>query len=239
MTEDDITADRVELLSDGTFTIDGGMLVYGVPKFYGKPYKARLKPLYIESGDERILVDTGAGEPPEKWAKMYGIDKEMNLPQSLKKMDLSPEDITMVLNTHLHFDHTGYNRLFTNAKHIASEDEIRYSAYPDRFQAGGYLKENLEGIRWKGIIGETEVAPGVTMIPTPGHTPGHMSVLVELEKEVVVYTGDVSPLPVNHEKKLIVGILYSPVDALDSLELLDTISNWWPEKPKRFIYSHD
>ncbi len=232
-------ASRVEVLEDGTFKIDGGMLVYGVPKYYGKPYKARLKPLYIETGDHRIIVDTGVGELPEKWSRIYGVEKETDLIRSLKTMDLSPEDITMVVNTHLHFDHTGYNRLFSNAIQIAHEDEIRYSAYPDRFQAGGYLQENIRGIKWKGVNGETEVAPGVTIIPTPGHTPGHISVLVELENEVVVYTGDVSPLSVNHEKKLIVGILYDPVAALSSLEFLDIVSSWWPEKTKRFVYSHE
>lgn len=239
MDQNDGIASKVEVLSDGTFNIDGGMLVYGVPKYFGKLYKARLKPLYIESDDQRILVDTGVGELPEKWKKIYGVEKETNLISSLESMDLSPDDITMVVNTHLHFDHTGYNRIFSNAVQVAHEDEIRYSAYPDRFQKGGYLQDNIKNIKWKGVSGETEIVPGVTLIPTPGHTPGHMSVLVELEDEVVVYTGDVSPLSVNHEKRLIVGVLYDPVKALRSLELMDTIAGWWPDKKKKFIYSHE
>jgi glyoxylase-like metal-dependent hydrolase (beta-lactamase superfamily II) len=201
--------------------------------------KARLKPLYVESGDERILVDTGVGDLPEKFVKIYGVEKERSLLDSLKKHDLSPDDITMVINTHLHFDHTGYNREFTNARIIAQETEIRYSAYPDRFQKGSYIQEKLQGLKFRGVVGEEEVAPGVTVIPTPGHTPGHQSVSIELEDEVIIYTGDVSPLSINHEKKLIVGILYDPVDSLSSLEYLDEISTWWSHKPKRFIYSHE
>ncbi|MBN1539275.1 MAG: hypothetical protein JW939_03955, partial [Candidatus Thermoplasmatota archaeon] len=54
-------ADSLEVLSDGTFQIDGGMLVYGVPRYYGKLFRAKLKPMYVEAGDERILVDTGIG----------------------------------------------------------------------------------------------------------------------------------------------------------------------------------
>ncbi len=239
MEDNEGIAKMARLLQDGTFQIDGGMLVYGVPKFYGKLIKAKLQPLYIESGDERILVDTGIGDLPEKFEKIHGVEKKLSLLDSLKEMDLSPEDITMVINTHLHFDHTGYNREFTNAVTLAQEAEIRYSAYPDRFQAGAYLQKNLEGSKFRGLVGEKEVAPGVTVLPTPGHSPGHQSIAVELEDEVIIYTGDVSPLSINHEKKWIVGILYDPVDALCSLEFLDELSTWWPEKPKRFIYSHE
>ncbi len=232
-------AEKIAVLTDGTFQIDGGMLVYGVPRFYGKIHKALLKPLYIESGDERIIVDTGVGELPEKLSNIYGVEKEKDLPASLKEIDLSPEDITMVINTHLHFDHTGYNKIFTNARFISQEDEIRYSVCPDRFQKGGYYQPNISGLDFTPVMGETEVAPGVTVIPTPGHTPGHQSVVVELQDEVVIYTGDVSPLSINHQKKYIVGILYDPVKALRSLEMLDRLGGWWPDKQKRFIYSHE
>ena len=239
MSDDVPTASKVKLLSDGTFQIDGGMLVYGVQKFYGRVFRAELKPLYIEAGDERIIVDTGIGELPEKMTKMYGIEKEVDLPSSLKDIGLAPEDISMVINTHLHFDHTGYNKIFTNAKFISQEDEIRYSASPDRFQKGGYFQPNIKDLKFTPVRGEIEVAPGVTVIPTPGHTPGHQSVIVELEDEVVIYTGDVSPLSINHQKKYIVGILYDPVKALHSLEMLDRLGGWWPDKKKRFIYSHE
>lgn len=239
MLSDGEIAGKVKVLSDGTFTLDGGMFVYGVPKFYGMPIKAKLKPLYIETGDERIIVDTGVGDLPEKWTKMYGVEKETSLLDELKTMGISPEDVTMVINTHLHFDHTGYNKAFTNAVTVADEEEIRYANYPDRFQAGAYLRSNLEGLKFKGVSGEKIVAPGVTVIPTPGHTPGHMSVIVELEDEVMIYTGDVSPLRINHEKTLIPGVIYDPVAALDSIEILHDLSSWWPEKRKTFIYSHE
>ncbi len=215
------------------------MLVYGVMKYYGRKIKAELKPLYIETGDERIIVDTGIGELPEKLSGIYEVEKDRDLPSSLKDIGVFPEDITMVINTHLHFDHTGYNNLFRSARFIAQEEEVRYAASPDRFQKGGYFQPNLSKTRFSPVVGETEVAPGVTVIPTPGHTPGHQSVLVEMEDELVIYTGDVSPLKINHDKKYIVGVLYDPVAALRSLELLDRLSTWWPDKRKRFVYSHD
>jgi len=239
MPDEQENATKVRLLTDGTFEIDGGMLVYGVPRYYGKKVTAHLNPLYIEAGDERILVDTGIGDPPERLRDIYGIRKERDLVDCLGEMDLSPEDITMVINTHLHFDHTGHNPLFTSARFVSQEEEVRYSASPDRFQKGGYLESNITGINYDTVRGETEVAPGVSVVPTPGHTPGHQSVVVSLDDEFVVYTGDVSPLRVNHEKMYIVGILHDPVKALRSLEYLDTMAEWWPGKRKRFIYSHE
>ena len=238
MEQVDDMASRVEILTDGTFSIDGGMLVYGVPKYYGMRMESHLKPLYIEAGDERILVDTGIGNPPEKYAKMYHVKKETDLLTSLRDMDISPEDITMVIQTHLHFDHTGYSGEFQSASFICQEEEIRYAHMPDRFQMGAYLKDNFDGLRFKPVKGEREVAQGVTVIPTPGHTPGHQSVLVETPEEVLVYTGDVTPLPINMEKRLIVGVLHDPVKALESIDLLRDIQGWWPDKKKRFVYCH-
>lgn len=231
-------AKDTKILSDGTFTIDGGMLVYGVPTFYGRSVESHLKPLYIESGDERILVDCGIGDPPDKFRDAYGVKKETDLLDQLSKMGLSPDDITMVIQTHLHFDHTGYSRYFSSASFICQEEEIRYAHMPDRFQKGAYIGENFRELRFRPVVGEREVAPGVTVIPTPGHTPGHQSVTVEKDDEVLVYTGDVTPLPVNYEKRFIVGVLHDPVKALRSIDLLRDISGWWPDKKKRFVFSH-
>jgi glyoxylase-like metal-dependent hydrolase (beta-lactamase superfamily II) len=229
----------VKLLSDGTFTIDGGMLVYGVSKYYGVKFQAKLQPLYIESGEERIIVDTGIGELPEDLERIYGVKKGTPLPTCLRSMDISPDDITMVINTHLHLDHAGYNNIFQNARFVSQEAEVTYSRSPDRFQKGAYHQPSFSGTDFDTVIGEKEVAPGVTVIPTPGHTPGHQSVMIDLEDEVVIYTGDVSPLAVNHEKKYIVGILHNPVQALDSLHKLDELGIERRKKRKRFIYSHE
>jgi N-acyl homoserine lactone hydrolase len=155
----------------------------------------------------------------------------------LGERDIHPSDVTMVINTHLHFDHAGYNREFDSARFVSQGREIEYALAPDRFQKGGYLKENFESCRFESIEGETEVAPGITVLPTPGHTPGHQSVLIEQKDRTTIYTGDVSPLPVNLEKMLIVGVLHDPVAALQSLNILKDISHG--DRQKRFIFSHD
>jgi glyoxylase-like metal-dependent hydrolase (beta-lactamase superfamily II) len=115
---------EVKLLSDGSFNIDTGLLVYGKTKYYGKVYKAALKPLLIVADSEYILVDTGFGVPPERIRKHYTLEKTTDLASSLKENDFSVEDISMVISTHLHLDHTGNNALFKNARFIAQEREI-------------------------------------------------------------------------------------------------------------------
>lgn len=226
-----MTAKRIELLSDGFFQIDLGFLVYGKAQYYGKKYMAALKPLLVESRDLRILVDTGIGELPPRIAKYHKTDRRMTLEKSLKKLSLYPEDITTVVNTHLHLDHCGNNTLFKGAKFIVQKMERAYAKNPHRFQKGAYVKEFFENSRFSTIDGRHQLTDDVAIIPTPGHTPGHQSVVVEGKKKYV-YCGDIAPLRENYERRNIVGVLFNPVDALSSLDKLRK-SGGYP------IFSHD
>ena len=113
------------LLSDGYFTLDKSLLVY--TKYQGQIYEAALKPLLIIAGKEKILVETGIGELPETHKQFHTIKRkpEQALKAQLQKHGTKPEDITMVVNTHLHFDHCGNNALFPNAKFYASLGVLR------------------------------------------------------------------------------------------------------------------
>ncbi len=224
--------ESAKLLSDGTFELDLGFLVYGKAQYYGQKYRAALKPLLIKAGSEVILVDTGIGAPPEKMAKHLKIEKQKTLIDALSDEHVKPEEVTTVINTHLHFDHTGYNNHFLKAKHVSQLDEIRYSFHPDRFQRGAYLSSNFDKVRFEGISGDVELFEGLRILRTPGHTIGHQSVEFDLGGAKYVYTGDVAPLKENYEDRNIVGILYNPVEALNSLEKVRRL-------PARPIFSHD
>ncbi len=226
-----MTVRSVKLLSDGYFNIDMGLLVYGKTKYYGQVYKAALKPLFVICDDEYLLVDTGIGTLPERVRKFYTMDKSKDLVISLKENDLSVDDISMVISTHLHLDHIGNNALFKNAKFYAQRKEIEYAKKPHRFQKQAYLKEYAEAVPYKPISGKKEVVEGVWAIPTPGHTPGHQSVLIE-GKARYVYCGDVCPLKENYEMRNIVGVLHNPVEALESVDKLREMGG-------RPIFSHD
>jgi N-acyl homoserine lactone hydrolase len=229
-----LTVLDVRLLSDGYFTLDKSFLVFG--KYQGTKYKAALKPLLIRTEKETILVDTGVGTLPPKYEKFHDVirTKEEELTHSLHTAGLRPADVTMVVNTHLHFDHCGNNKLFANSKFLVQTDEIRYAYFPDRFMRVSYLRDffDIEG-DYLPVKGKYEIEDGVEVLPTPGHTIGHQSVVVKWKGRSFVYAGDAAPLPENIEKRNITGMIYSSPQGLASIDLLKRIENPF------YIYSHD
>lgn len=231
-----MTVKALKLLSDGYFELDMGMLVYGKTPYYGKKYMAALKPLLIQTDTDNILLDTGLGELPEEFRKYYTIDRTQTLERSLANEGLKPEDISLVINTHLHADHCGNNRLFKNARFVVQETELKYAQNPDRFLKGGYFKELFEDLDFTTISGDQEIVPGISTILTAGHTPGHQSILVDATNSPLgrnyIYCGDEAPLEENLQKRNITGILYSQVKSLAALDRLR-------EYNVEYIYSHD
>ncbi len=224
----------VRLLTDGYFTLDKSFLVFG--KYQGMKYKAALKPLLIRTEKEVIIVDTGIGTLPDKYRGFHEVirGKEEQLHYSLEKAGLRPNDVTLVVNTHLHFDHCGNNRIFSRAKFLVQTDEVRYAYFPDRFMKVSYLREffDHEG-DYLPLKGNYTLEEGVDLMPTPGHTVGHQSVIVKWKGRNVVYAGDAAPLPENIERRNIPGMIFNTEQGLESIDSLRRI-----EKPF-YIYSHD
>lgn len=224
----------MRLLSDGYFTLDKSFLVFG--KYQGIKYKAALKPLLVRTEKETILVDTGVGNLPANYQRFHDVirTKQEELSQSLKTVGLKPSDVTMVVNTHLHFDHCGNNHLFENSKFLIQTDEIRYAYFPDRFMRISYLRDffDVEG-DYLPVRGGYEIEDGVSIIPTPGHTIGHQSLVVRWKGKNVVYTGDAAPLPENIDKRNITGMIFDSALGVQSIDTLRRIEN------PIYIYSHD
>ncbi len=225
---------EVKLLSDGFFTLDKSFLVFG--KYQGVKYKAALKPLLVRTEKENIIVDTGVGNLPPKYQKYHDVirKKQEELRYSLKKAGLRPRDITLVVNTHLHFDHCGNNRLFENSKFLVQTEEIRYAYFPDRFMRVSYLRDffDVEG-DYLPVRGKYSIEDGVDVVPTPGHTIGHQSLVVKWKNRNLVYTGDAAPLAENIERRNITGMIYDAPQGAQSIDLLRRIEN------PVYIYSHD
>jgi glyoxylase-like metal-dependent hydrolase (beta-lactamase superfamily II) len=210
---------KIRLLSDGFFILDMGFLVYGKAPYYGRPYRAALKPLLVKTDDETVLIDSGMGDLPEPYSKFYTIERETSLLHGLKAEGVTPEDVTAVINTHLHMDHVGNNNLFPNAKTYVQKEELDYAHNPHRFQRAAYVQEFLEGLDFVTVEGDYAFSDAIDILSTPGHTPGHQSVVVHGDTDYI-YCGDIAPLRENLEKRNIVGVLYNPVDALASLDRL-------------------
>lgn len=225
---------KLHLLCDGFFTLDKSFLVY--MKYMGQQYEAAIKPLLITTRSENILIDTGIGELPEKYKKFYTIKRkpEQNLKTQLAQHGLQPEDIGIVVNTHLHFDHCGNNLLLPNAKFFVQSDEFEYARQPERFQETAYIKELFDlNADYQLVNGELNITDDVSVLPTPGHSIGHQSVVVKTGESNYVYCGDAAPIRESMEKRNIPGVLYSAHQALNSIDRLRTISN------AVYIYSHD
>ena len=229
-----MTVTNVRLLTDGYFTLDKSFLVFG--KYQGTKFKAALKPLLIETDHEKILVDTGIGTLPAKYLQYHDVVRgaDQQLTHSLGRVGIDPNDISLVVNTHLHFDHCGNNRLFRRAKFVSQIDEIRYAFFPDRFMKVSYLREffDFEG-DFLPVRGRHTIDDGVEIVPTPGHSIGHQSVIVKWKGWNLVYTGDAAPLPENIEKGNITGMIYDSVKAAESIETLRRIER------AVYVHSHD
>jgi len=134
----------------------------------------------IERRRGRVLVDTGlidsTPELDEQWSPRF--DPE-----------LIPRDVVFVINTHLHFDHRGGNRLFAGVPIYVQRLE-REAARAEDYTIPEWV--DFDGARYVEVEGEEELLPGVRVVPTPGHTPGHQSVLVETDAGLIVVGGDVA-----------------------------------------------
>jgi N-acyl homoserine lactone hydrolase len=134
----------------------------------------------IEHPQGRVLVDTGlidsTPELDEEWSPRFDPDA-------------IPRAVTCVINTHLHFDHCGGNRLFAGTPIYVQRRE-REDARTEDYTIPEWAE--FEGAMYVELEGEQELLPGIRVVPTPGHTPGHQSVLVETEDGLVIVAGDVA-----------------------------------------------
>jgi len=188
---------ELRLLSDGSFTLDKSLIVY--MKYMGELYEAALKPLLIITDKEKVLVDTGIGDLPESHRKFFPVKRKTDetLKAQLMKHGLKPDDVDIVINTHLHFDHCGNNRLFKKARFLVQKDELQYAFEPERFQQAAYVREffDVEGLNYETVRGNSRVCEGVTVMRTPGHSIGHQSVVVEGDDgKNYVDCGDAAPI---------------------------------------------
>ncbi|HEY7207910.1 MAG TPA: MBL fold metallo-hydrolase [Gaiellaceae bacterium] len=132
------------------------------------------------------VVDTGIGPEPREFLPGAGA----SLPDRLAEAGCSPESVELVLLTHLHVDHVGWNGLFPEARIVANARDF---AYFERERGDGpYFQRHVAPFSLELVDDEVEVAPGLTLVPAYGHTPGHMTVRVESSGERAELLGDVA-----------------------------------------------
>ena len=128
----------------------------------------------IKTKAATILVDTGVGSDHPYITKVFEPEL-VEIEQALARCETTIGEVDCVVNSHLHFDHCGNNRRFRGITHYAQSAEIE-AAVSDNYT----IKEWISDLDVVAVTGDLEIADGVTLLETPGHTPGHQSILVEV-----------------------------------------------------------
>ncbi|UOY94337.1 MBL fold metallo-hydrolase [Ectobacillus sp. JY-23] len=205
---------QVTWLVGGNTYLDGGAMFGVVPKaLWSRKYEhnemnrihLRTDPLLLQ-GEQNILIDTGIGnnKMDEKMKRNQGVTEESQVERSLKELGLTPEDIDIVVMTHLHFDHASgltkwYDEKlvpsFPNAKIYVSEIEWNEMRRPNMRSRHTYWKENWEPVQHQVVTFEKEVSvnEAIRVIHTGGHSDGHAIVLVMQHDDIMLHMGDLLP----------------------------------------------
>lgn len=174
----------------GAKIFDKGMMTY--QHDYGKPFVIPIFSWYVEGSDKKILIDTGEFKPRTSSEIEKALGKVYTFEEGLAKYGLRPEDIDVVIHTHLHNDHCENDSKCTNAVFYVHEKELEqiHNPHPLDFRYNEDFISEIEGNGQIVVIKEdTEVLPGIKMIHTPAHTLGGMSVLIESEIGSILITG--------------------------------------------------
>ena len=165
---------------------------------------------YIDTGEHKIMVDTGL--PGQEHSSKYHHDCDkrgcLEAPDALRAMGVDPDEIDICIFTHLHWDHCSNMKAFHNARYICSEDELQWAYNPLPLYYRSYespalgIEPAFNGCSFEVTQGEALIVPGVRVFPTPGHTPGHISVEVETRIGTFVITGDALLRAANIEPNL-------------------------------------
>ena len=223
-------------VSDGSYHLDGGGMFGVVPKtLWERKVKAdanNLVPLGLNSvvvrtQSETVLIETGVGNKlSEKMVKIYG--QPAQLLEKLNAVGIAPEDVDIVINSHLHFDHCGWNTVrkggqiaatFPNAKYYVQEGEWKH-AHESQRDAVSYITENYDPLVESGqmtlLRGDAEIVPGVLVRVFPGHTRDMQAVLVQSGGQTACYISDLIPTSAHLDLNWVMSYDLYPIESIES-----------------------
>jgi glyoxylase-like metal-dependent hydrolase (beta-lactamase superfamily II) len=250
----------LRLVSDGEYLMDGAGMFGLMPKIEWEQLaepdelnriRIELHCLLIETGSQRILVDTGYGDKlSAREREFMALEGEGRLLGSLAALGVSAEDIDIVINTHLHGDHCGGNTryddegnlvpTFPHALYYVQRVELADHMFPNERTRGTYHKENIEPVERAGQLrvlwGDTRLTDEVRVMVTSGHTPAHQSVVIESGGETAVFLADTAHWPL-HMEQLEVLTAYD-AQPLVTLETKRRLARWAIERQALLIFNH-
>ena len=225
------------VVSDGTYYLDGGAFFGVVPKaMWSKKVVADeqnrvhtgLNSLLVRTGKKNILIETGIGNKlSDKMIKIYA--QPAQLLDNLHAAGVGPEDIDIVINTHLHFDHCGWNTVrrgeqivatFPNAKYYAQEKEWEHGRLQLERDAISYISSNYDPLLENGqmvlLSGDLELLPGISVKVFPGHTANMQAVVVESGGKKACYISDLIPTSAHLDPTWLMAFDLYPLQTIES-----------------------
>jgi len=229
---------ELTVVNDGKYYLDGGAMFGVVPKpMWEKVLPAdeqnrihmAMNSLVIRTGSDTILVDTGAGNKlPDKTRKIFDIQE--CLLERLGEASIAPDEITVVINTHLHFDHAGWNTRrradgvvvpsFPRAKYYFQKGELAHAHVQHERDRVSYLTDNYDPLVANGqailLEGAAEIVPGVRVELFPGHTDHHQVVIVESQGRTAAYVGDLIPSTAHLNPTWVMAYDLAPITSIEN-----------------------
>lgn len=228
---------ELTIFSDGTYFLDGGAFFGVVPKvLWSKKVSADeqnrvnagLNSLLVRTGKHSVLIETGIGNKmPERMVKVYG--QPAQLLDNLNAGGVGPEDIDVVINTHLHFDHCGWNTVrkagqvvatFPKAKYYVQEGEWQHGRRQHERDAISYLSDNYDPLIKTGqmhlLHGDQEIVPGVFVKIFAGHTANMQAVIVKSGGHAACYISDLIPTSAHLDLTWVMAFDLFPLQTIES-----------------------
>jgi glyoxylase-like metal-dependent hydrolase (beta-lactamase superfamily II) len=232
---------EIHPLSDGSFALDGGQMFGVVPKVLWErrvPADSRnriklgLNSILVRTGRENIVIETGIGENfDRKFADIYAVDRSQTLLDHLERHGLRPADIDIVINSHLHFDHCGWNArrdgdgtvpTFPRARYYAQRGEWEHAIAPNERDRASYIGEFFRAAEPQTVLlaGNKEIVPGIRVQVTPGHTRDLQVVWIESGGRSACFVSDLVPTTAHLAYPWIMSFDLYPLETLASKHAL-------------------
>jgi glyoxylase-like metal-dependent hydrolase (beta-lactamase superfamily II) len=258
---------RVHALQAGLQQLDGGAMFGVVPKTLWErkiPADPKnriplgMRCLLIEHPDGLVLIDNGVGnKEPEKFYGIYGIENSpigavgpTQLESALAEAGFSPADVTLVIDSHLHFDHAGGNThrneegeivlSFPNATYVVRRGEWDWAHRVNERTSASYFPHNFDPVQAAGRLElvdfDKELLPGIQLRHTPGHTPHHQGILLTSGAERLFYVADLAPTVAHVPLPWIMGYDVEPLVSLETKRRMwaEAVSEGWT-----VMFEHD
>ena len=246
-------------LDGGNFRLDGGAMFGVVPKVFWEKksppdernrIRMRANSLLVRAAGKTILIETGNGTKWDaKQRAIYAVQEGDPLMDSLSKAGATPDDIDLVINTHLHFDHAGGNTrmegnravpTFPRARYVVQRTELDHAMNPSERDRASYFSENFAPIsnenRWDLVDGDAKILPGISVERIPGHNADIQAVKITGGGKSLAFVADL--LPTRHHVSLPWIMAYD----LYPMQTLETKRRWLPRIVSEgwiVVFGHD